>query len=187
DGTLTHSHTFWRFLLQCAGTGRFVGSILRSLNLLPKLWRGQVDLMQAREVLIDRCLSGVSEQKAHAVAVRLTDQIANQLLRDGALDAVRRHQQQGHETFIVSNSAEYYLTLLAQRLQMNGVFGSRFEVVDGCLTGKLQGTHCQGAEKVARVQAVLEDRTNARVYAYGDSSGDIALLNWADYPFLRRF
>ena len=187
DGTLTHSHTFWRFLLRCAGTGRFVGSILRSLPILPALWRGRMDLMQAREILIERCLRGVSEQKVQSVAARLTDQIASSLLRDGALDAVRRHQQLGHETFIVSNSAEYYLSLLAQRLQMNGVFGSRFEVVDGHLTGKLQGTHCQGAEKVARVQAVLPDRATAQVYAYGDSSGDIAMLDWADFPFLKRF
>lgn len=187
DGTLTHSHTFWRFLLRCAGSGRFVGSILRSLPILPAVWRGRMDLMQAREVLIERCLRGVSEQKVQAVAARLTDQIATRLLRDGALDAVRRHQQLGHETFIVSNSAEYYLSLLAQRLQMNGVFGSRFEVVDGHLTGKLQGTHCQGAEKVARVQSVLPDRATAQVYAYGDSSGDIAMLDWADFPFLKRF
>src|SRR3990167_5200832 len=187
DGTLTHSHTFWRFLLRCAGTGRFVGSILRSLPILPALWRGRMDLMEAREILIERCLRGVSEQKVQSVAARLTDQIASSLLRDGALDAVRRHQQLGHETFIVSNSAEYYLSLLAQRLQMNCVFGSRFEVVDGHLTGKLQGTHCQGAEKVARVQAVLPDRATAQVYAYGDSSGDIAMLDWADFPFLKRF
>lgn len=187
DGTLTHSHTFWRFLLHCVGPLGFGSRVLRSLPLLVQVWRGRMSLMQAREVLIDRCLRGVSESKAHAVAEKIADNILQNFLRNEAIDALRKHQALGHETFIVSNSAELYLELLAQKLNITGVFGSRFEVADGLLTGKLHGTHCQGQEKVSRLQSIVEDRSAIKVYAYGDSRGDHALLDWADYPFFRCF
>ncbi len=187
DGTLTHSHTFWRFLLHCVGLRRFARMVLRSLPLVVQVRRGRMTLMQAREILIDRCLRGVSENKARAVAAKIADMIVLHLLRDDAIDALRKHQLLGHETYIVSNSAEYYLELLAQKLNINGVFGSRFEVTDGTLTGKLQGTHCQGQEKVSRLQSLIADRSAVKVYAYGDSSGDLAMLDWADYPFFKCF
>ncbi len=187
DGTLTHSHTFWRFLKRCAGRTRFTRAVVQTLPLLPQVYRGKKTWLQARERLIELCLKDITADKVEQVANSFTDQIQQHMLRDQALSTLRKHQQLGHKTYIISNSAENYLHHLAERLGMDGVCGSQFEVVNGRLTGRLVGDHCQGVEKVKRISGLVGDRQATQIYAYGDSRGDKAMLDWADYSYFKTF
>ena len=59
------------------------------------------------------------------------------------------------------------------------------EEVDGILTGKLSGKNCRGGEKASRVQNWCEGAgmsADDLVYAYGDSSGDVQLLELFSHP-----
>jgi len=100
------------------------------------------------------------------------------------LERVRWHTSEGHELLIVTASPELYVGPIGERLGFNAVLGTRLETDgNGRLTGALQGRNCRGAEKVERLRAWLGPTGDATVYAYGDSSGDRQLWEFADHAY----
>jgi phosphatidylglycerophosphatase C len=76
----------------------------------------------------------------------------------------------------------------AESVGFAAVLGSRLErTAAGLVTGRLVGKNCYGEEKPRRLAELLGDRRCYCLYAYGDSRGDRALLNCADYAYYRRF
>lgn len=56
---------------------------------------------------------------------------------------------------------------------------SRLESADGILTGRCLGEQCVGAEKCRRIRQKYQLARFARVYAYGDTDEDLAILAMA--------
>jgi len=187
DGTLTNKHTFWRFLRLAIGRVRFVYVVIRLFPVLIKLAFGKILLMEAREQLIFCCLKNFPEDKLQQLGQQFATENIPAWLRTDGMQRLQWHQSQGHKTILVSNSAEYYLRPWAKTVGFDHVFGSQFEVRSGLLTGHLQGTHCQGMEKVNRLNSLLGELTEYRLYVYGDSSGDQEMLAIADKPYYRTF
>jgi len=105
-------------------------------------------------------------------------------LRDDTPARLRRHRELGHRLVIVSASLEPYLVPLGDLLRVDAVLCTRLECSpDGRLTGRLDGPNCRGPEKARRLRDWLRatDLESAEVWAYGDSSGDDALLAMADH------
>lgn len=187
DHTLTDRHTFWRFLRLLVGSVRFWSALVPMT--LP-LWGwviGRVPLLTLREQIIEHFLAGFPAEEFERQGRRFAEGYLPPWIRPEALARLRWHQNQGHRTLLISNSPEVYLLPLSRSLHIDGVMGSRFEIVDRHLTGRLQGTHCYGPEKIARLKAELGDLSRYRLYAYGDSSGDRELLEAADFAFYRTF
>ena len=91
-------------------------------------------------------------------------------------------QRQGHQVVLVSASFGEYLHPLGESLGVDDVLCTEFERgSDGRLTGNLVGANCRGREKVRRLEMLYADKP-AEIWAYGDSSGDDAMLAWATNP-----
>jgi HAD superfamily hydrolase (TIGR01490 family) len=100
------------------------------------------------------------------------------------VELMSRHKMAGREVYICSSSPEDYLALLADILGIDGVVGTRAEVVDGVYTGALDGEMCHGPEKARRVVELAEARglDLARSFAYSDSVNDLPFLEMAGHP-----
>ena len=108
-------------------------------------------------------------------------------------DTCRRlewHRRQGHYTVIVSASPECYVGPAGAELGADGVVATRLAVGGGgLLTGGYEGKNCRGAEKYARLvvhlraQGLLSGGGGDQpvLWAYGNSRGDLRLLNAADH------
>ncbi|MCP3751634.1 HAD family hydrolase [Pseudomonas sp. SBB6] len=187
DRTLTDRHTFWRFLQRLVGTPRF---ILVAISLIPTallLALKVIPLMAAREVMIRRCMTGVSAEKYRALGQVFARQDIDAWVKPQALARLKWHQAQGHRCLLISNSADVYLEPWGQAAGFDGISGSRFKEHDGVLTGELDGPHCQAEEKVIRVRQILGNPNDYVIHAYGDSDGDRNLLDIAQYPYYRSF
>lgn len=55
------------------------------------------------------------------------------------------------------------------------------------LTGNFATDNCYGMEKVRRLKQKYPDRQKFKLVAYGDSSGDREMLDFADEGFNRHF
>jgi HAD superfamily hydrolase (TIGR01490 family) len=101
-----------------------------------------------------------------------------------AVELMLRHKQAGREVYIASSSPEDYLALLAEELGIDGVIGTRAEVVEGKYTGELDGPMVHGPEKAARVEQLAKERNIdlARSYAYSDSVNDLPMLELVGNP-----
>ena len=112
------------------------------------------------------------------------------------------HRRQGHRVVVVSASPEYYIQAAAAELGADGVVATRLEVDrNGKLTGHFAGGNCRGAQKRDRllqwmvtsserrrsgegtfigVLPEAHDPVQPYLWAYGNSAGDLQMLEVAD-------
>jgi HAD superfamily hydrolase (TIGR01490 family) len=101
-----------------------------------------------------------------------------------AVELLSRHKLAGREVYICSSSPQDFLGLLAEELGIDGVIGTRAEVMDGRYTGRLEGPMCHGAEKARRVVELAAERDIdlAKSFGYSDSINDLPLLELVGTP-----
>jgi HAD superfamily hydrolase (TIGR01490 family) len=101
-----------------------------------------------------------------------------------AVELLARHKLAGREVYICSSSPQDYLVILARELGVDGVVGTRAEVVDGRYTGRLDGPLCHDLEKARRVGELAAGRgiDLARSFAYSDSFSDLPMLELVGNP-----
>ena len=100
---------------------------------------------------------------------------------------LRWHQEQGHQTVLVTGSIEYYLKPVMNDLGIDHLLCTHLEVdKDGLLTGKSAGPVCVGNAKVtlARILAEKQGIDFSKSYAYGNSEMDIPMLEEVGYPVI---
>ncbi len=101
-----------------------------------------------------------------------------------AVQLMQNHKRAEREVYIASSSPEDYLAILAEELGIDGVIGTRAEVVDGRYTGALAGPMVHGPEKAARVEKLAAERgiDLTRSFAYSDSVNDLPMLELVGNP-----
>ena len=83
------------------------------------------------------------------------------------------------DDIVISASLDFYLVPLCKEIGLNNVMCTKYDVKNGVIIGE----NCKGPEKVRRFEevygadAIIEN-------AYGDSNGDIQLLNRAQKGFM---
>lgn len=87
---------------------------------------------------------------------------------------------------MVTASLDIWAAPFANRLQME-LLATRAEYLDGKLTGRFIGANCNGEEKVHRLQKAVEGKKYDKVLAFGDTSGDKPMLQWATEGHYRFF
>lgn len=187
DGTLTHRHTFWRYICFIHGSAAFWGGMALMLPRIVAVLLKITPLMQARRAFIHHFFAGLSVPRESALARRYVHEKLPGYLRPQALRRLRWHQQQGHVTALVSNSPENYLLQWGRSLNIDIICGTRLGSDGQTLSGEVDGEDCVGSEKVRRLREKMTDLDNYQIYAYGDSSGDAELLAIADAPFYRNW
>ena len=90
----------------------------------------------------------------------------------------------GDTVVIVSASLSLYVAKFADFLGVD-YLATDLKEVAGVLTGELNGENVRGPEKVLKLEQWLSSkdlqRPDVHLTAYGDSSGDQQLLDWADH------
>lgn len=90
----------------------------------------------------------------------------------------KEHLEQGHHVVLVTATPETIANIIAERLGLTGAIGTRIEVIDGLLTGHIDGPVLHGDHKAAaaRNHAASSGADLDQCWAYSDSRNDIPLL-----------
>lgn len=94
------------------------------------------------------------------------------------IEELKNKKNQGYIIYICSASIEGYLRFCD--LPVDGILGTKTEIVNGRYTSKMIGKNCKNEEKVRRLNEVIRglgleiDYENS--YAYSDSLHDIPML-----------
>ena len=101
-------------------------------------------------------------------------------IASGAYPAARwlidRHHLAGDVCVVLSASPQELVEAVGAALGADEAIGTRAEVVDGRLTGRLDGPFCHGSGKLDRLRDVLGPVDLDRAAAYADSGSDLPLL-----------
>ena len=113
---------------------------------------------------------------------------ASKLIHPEARKAIQRHLDAGDTLVVLSASIENWVRSFAGQLSISSVLCTEIETDSGgCLTGRFSTPNCYGQEKVRRLLQSYPRRDSYYLVAYGDSSGDKELMDFADEKFYRRF
>ena len=191
DGTLTDSGSVFPFLVSLRGLLPVLGAMI---PLAPALVRaalvGGTAADDVKGKLFGRLLGGLPVDEVARRSASFAHRHLQRHLRDDTRRRLEWHHRQGHYTVIVSASPECYVSPAGQELGVDGVVATRLAVGGGgLLTGGYEGKNCRGAEKYARLIVHLRSAglmaTNGGeqpvLWAYGNSRGDLRLLNAADH------
>ena len=192
DGTLTTADTMIELIRFARGTTSLLTGlaslspfiILMKLALYPN-WR-------AKARLLTWFFGGTSEADFNSLCNDFA-QARQDLIRPQAIAMIRTLNAHGQPTIIVSASAENWVTKMAEKAfgKETTVTGTRLEVSNGKITGRIDGANCYGAEKTRRIREYLESHNISReqcyITAYGDSRGDKEMTDYADKSHYKPF
>jgi phosphatidylglycerophosphatase C len=177
DGTITRRDTLVPFLRRLRGGSRFTSAFAAAA---PVVASGGREAYKA--AVLRRLLTGVPAEELQRKALAYGERLPAQF-RPEMVERIRWHQDEGHDVVIVSASLRAFLDPVVEHLGLDGVCAVELEVGDdGLLTGRMVGPNCRGAEKVRRLTEWLGGEAPARLWAYGNSSGDKELLAAAHEP-----
>lgn len=177
DGTLSVRDSLLPFLVRVASRPQVAAALGFEA---PAMRRGRDEYKVA---VLRRVLGGRVASELREVGRDHAARLVASGLRPALRERVEWHRAQGHEVVLVSASLDVYLDEVGRLLGLDRVYCSSL-VVDGAgrCTGDLVGGNCRGERKAELLRAHLAGAAR-ELWAYGDSSGDDAMLALADHGF----
>lgn len=124
---------------------------------------------------------GVDHAPLAAVVETVGAELAG-LVSPAALRLVSQHLELGDYCVVLSSSPHELVERVAAHLGMQRGVGTRTEVVDGRMTGRLDGHFCHSDGKLARLRDEVGMVDLSRTFAYSDAGSDLPLLSACGYP-----
>jgi phosphatidylglycerophosphatase C len=186
DGTLTVHDSFKAFLRwRVGGPDYWLGMV----KLIPSLLAYPFHRSRARvkAEMVRIFLKGLPRKMLEQEAAEFAAVAAPLLLRPDALKAWRRYRLEGARLVIVTASPEQLVAPFARGLGADLLLATRLEFdQDDRVSGRLDGRNCRSQEKVRRLREAFGQEIRLAA-AYGDTAGDIEMLDLADEKFMRLF
>lgn len=186
DGTITTDDSLLKFIRFVVGNFKFMQglAVLSPVLILYKL--KIIPNYKAKQMMLSYFFKGMSEKHFNEVARKYSLEHIDSIVREDAMKQIQWHHANGHRVVVVSASLECWLYPWCEK---NGLelIGTRLEVIDGIITGRLLTKNCYGIEKVNRIRARYNLEEYEYIYAYGDSSGDREMLELAQKKAYKPF
>jgi HAD superfamily hydrolase (TIGR01490 family) len=186
DGTVTYKDSFLEFIKFYRGTPRFLAGMAMLSPWLISMKLGLIPNWKVKERALKKFFGGEPIEKFDKVCQDFCRQKVPTLIKADALEKINKHLADGDRVVLVSASLENWLKPWTDQIGIE-LLGSRLEIVQGKITGKLLGKNCHGPEKCSRIRAHLPVGEYNIIHAYGDTSGDREMLAMAHNPNYRVF
>lgn len=118
-------------------------------------------------------------EELRAEATTFCSSVLPAIIRPQALQRILWHQDQGDTTVIVSACPRLILEPWCLSIQADLIATEIEFDAQSKATGRIAGENCWGREKVRRILAQYELKAYQEVFAYGDSAGDLPMLDLA--------
>lgn len=186
DGTLTRKDTLIEIIRYIHGNAKlYLGLIFLSPYLL--LYKiGIIPNWKAKEAMLTYFFRDMPYDAFQKKCHQFSQEVLPELIRLEGIKMLKSLREEGTRIVIVSASAEEWIRPWCELLSLSYI-GTRLEVKDGKLTGKISGKNCHGAEKVNRIKAVLDLSQYEEISAYGDTEGDLPMLELATHRYYKPF
>jgi phosphatidylglycerophosphatase C len=184
DGTITCKDSMFDFILFSNVKTTIITGLLILFPVLILYKLKIISNWKAKELVLSYFYKDWSLNSFNEVAFEYSKIRIPFILRRNAIDRLNYHVSQKDKIVIVSASVE---TWLEGWCTQNGfdLIGTKMETIGGRITGKLLARNCNGVEKVNRIKEKYSLKDYKKIYAYGDSKGDIPMLGLADEKYFK--
>jgi len=138
-----------------------------------------------------RFIDGIEENDMKKIVSEFYKKRLSKILYKDAIVMIKKMKAEGFKIYLISASAEFYLSELYNIAEVDKVIGTRFTLEHGLHRNEILGENCKGEEKVIRLKQVLKEE-NMEVdfessYMFSDSLSDLPLFNLVGHPYLINF
>jgi HAD superfamily hydrolase (TIGR01490 family) len=186
DGTITEKDSFLAFIIFCFGRRKAVAGLIRCLHVIVLYKAGLLPNGTAKRMVFSRFFKGMPAVEFEDFCLRFSSGMTDLLVRPEAAEEISGLQAEGTDIVIVSASLENYLSGWCADNSFRLV-ATKIETSGGCLTGGFASPNCYGEEKVRRIKAELDIGSYDEIYAYGDTKGDLPMLELAHKKYYKPF
>jgi len=186
DGTITTNDSLIKFTRFVVGNVKFIWGMAMLSPILIAYKLQLIPNYKAKQMMLSYFFKGMTEQQFQTIAQEYSLKHIDTILRPKAMEKLAWHKNQGHKIVIVSASIECWLKPWCDKNGLD-LIGTKLEMKNGLVTGKLLSKNCYGIEKAHRVKEKYHLDDYDYIYAYGDSRGDRELLALADESLYKPF
>lgn len=186
DGTLTKRDTLVEFIRFAKGDKAFVLCMLRFLPILLAMKAGLYPNWKAKQKVFSYCFKGMTVDAFNALCRRFAEEKAH-LMRPKGRQKIREVLAEGGKVIVVSASINNWVEPFFSEFGDVFVVGTMIDEHEGKLTGRFLTKNCYGREKVNRLLQLYPERRQYHLTAFGDSRGDMELLDFADEGYYKPF
>jgi len=106
------------------------------------------------------------------------------MIASGKAHLLDKHREAGDDILIITATNDFITRPIADRLKVDTLIATQAEFINGRFTGKVAGTPCFQAGKIARLEEWLNinKKPFQNSYFYSDSINDLPLLEKVDTP-----
>ncbi|UUY10662.1 HAD-IB family hydrolase [Pseudomonas sp. J452] len=129
-------------------------------------------------------LVGRTEEEVEFVVGPFVEDVIEPIIYSDAMRCLAQHRAAGDRLLVISASAHFLVSAIAERLGIEEVLAIDLEQQHGHYSGKTQGVLTYREGKVVRLQDWLAEQDESLVDAhfYSDSRNDLPLLSLVEYP-----
>lgn len=129
-------------------------------------------------------LVGRTPEEVAFVVEPFVEDVIEPLLHSDATRCLATHRKAGDRVVIISASAHFLVSAIAQRLGIKDILAIDLDIQHGCYSGNTQGVLTYREGKVTRLKQWLADNAETLdgAYFYSDSRNDLPLLKQIDHP-----
>lgn len=186
DGTITTHDTLLEIIKFYKGSLKFyLGFAINAPYLLA--WKaGFISNQAAKEKMLQYFFAKTPLQTFQQRCDEFAATQVPLLIRPKALKEIEKLLASGAEVVIVSASAENWIQHWCSQHNLQ-LIGTKLQVKEDRLTGKIENLNCHGQEKVNRIRAAFDLPAYDEIYCYGDTKGDKPMLGLATFSFYKPF
>lgn len=183
DGTLTRKDSFLEFIRFTQKPFRILTGFIFYAPLLMLMKMHLYPNWKAKQQVFSFFFKGW-EYSRFKKAGESFSSVIDTMQNPRGMVLLRLEQQAASDIYVVSASIEEWLSPWCSSHGIKLVLSTQIEVREGKLTGNFLTKNCYGKEKVARLIEIEPYRDEYVLYAYGDSPGDVEMLQFADYGIM---
>ncbi|MGL4319074.1 MAG: HAD family hydrolase [Pseudomonas sp.] len=129
-------------------------------------------------------LVGRTEEEVEFVVGPFVEDVIEPIIYSDAMRCLARHRAAGDRLLVISASAHFLVSAIAERLGVEEVLAIDLEQKHGCYSGQTSGVLTYREGKVQRLHDWLASKNEslAGAHFYSDSRNDLPLLSLVDHP-----
>lgn len=178
DGTLTYKDTMFLYL-KFYDPLKFNVQFIKHVPLFILLKLKLANAEKVKKSFISSILKGQRKSRIEEKTKKFFENYYPEIIRENALEFIKNRKSENTESYIVSASLDIWVKPFAEKLGMN-LLATRAEFRDDIFTGNFLGRNCNGTEKVSRIKEAIDGKKFDKIIAFGDTSGDRPMMDFAD-------
>lgn len=140
-----------------------------------------------KEKIVTVLLSGLNSELIEELILKFYQETFFNLFNTEIVELIKSEKQKGNYIIIITSNLQVFVNPIEKILFVNDVFATEVEVSNKIIGEKILGENCSDKVKAKILNECKQKYNPEKVIAYGDSTGDYDMLNFADEAYLMTY